>query len=67
MSNQAANRTDFERLQPGIQIGILAVLETCMDNRLSVRCEVLGRDINLIIGKGYSSPNYWREMFLDAP
>jgi hypothetical protein len=62
--NAAALRSDFEQLPKSMQHGILAVLRTCEEHKLACRCEVVGRDIQVIIGRGYSSGKYWLDQYL---
>lgn len=62
--NPAATETDFSKLPESLRRSILAVLQTCANERLSVRCEVIGnRDITVVIGRGYSSPKFWIDEF----
>lgn len=61
--HQTAQASDFQRLSGGLQQAHLEVLEACDRLRLSCRCEMIGRDFTIIIGRGMSSPKYWLDLF----
>lgn len=59
--NPAATGFDFRRQPKELQDRVLAVLETCRINSLSVRCEMHGNDFALIVAPGYGAASYWIE------
>lgn len=59
--NPAATAFDFRRQPKELQDRVLAVLETCRVNSLSVRCEMVGNDFALIVAPGYGAASYWLE------
>jgi hypothetical protein len=59
----AATARDFRNLPPDKQQGVLAVLRTCEEHRMSVRCQKASRDFVVIIGKGYPSAAHWLGVF----
>ena len=61
--NPAARRDDFKRLPPPQQRKIAALLATCAEQSLSVRCEAVGQDLYVLVGRGLSAPSHWQEMF----
>lgn len=63
MLNPAARREDFKRMPSHMQEKIAAVLEVCAQKRLSIRCDSVGGDVYVIIGRGLGSPKHWQEMF----
>jgi hypothetical protein len=61
--NPAARREDFKRMPNHMQQKIAALLETCAEQSLSVRCDNVGGDVYVIVGRGLSAPRHWQEMF----
>lgn len=59
MLNPAARRDDFLRMPEAKQSAIVEVLRTCEKRHLSVRCESVGDDVYVIIGRGFSSARHW--------
>lgn len=60
--NPSATRFDFARLQKEMQDRILDVLDACEENSMSCRCEMVGSDFTIIVGRGYSAPGHWIKM-----
>lgn len=63
MLNPAARREDFLRMPEAKQSAIAEVLRICEKRHLSVRCEAVGDDVYVIIGRGFSSARHWLMVF----
>jgi hypothetical protein len=55
----AATSRDFERQPQELQERLLAVLEVCREERLSMRCEMVGNDFTIVIAPGFGAASYW--------
>lgn len=66
--NPVARRDDFDRLPKPVQASIIELLRTCERERLSVRCEAIGRnDVYVVVGRGLSSARHWLMVFGAIP
>jgi hypothetical protein len=63
MLHPAARREDFQRMPGHLQASVVKVLHLCHQERLSCRCDLVGSDIYVVIGRGLSSAKHWLMMF----
>lgn len=63
MMNPVALASDFARLPADIQQAHIEVLRLCERERLSCRCEQVGRDFTITISRGLSSAKYWLDQY----
>jgi hypothetical protein len=61
--NTTASAADFQRLNPQLQGSIIELLQVCQRNCMTCRCELVGRDFIIVVGRGFSSPKYWLDMY----
>lgn len=61
--NPAATRHDFARQKPAVQQNLLTVLEQLRELGMACRCEMVGSDFTLIVGRGYSAAKFWIDQF----
>lgn len=65
--NPTALATDFHRLPLEVQRAHQELLEFLEERHMSCRCEIVGRDFIVIVGRGLSSAKYWLDMYSKKP
>ena len=61
--NPVAQRSDWQRLSTELIEAHRDVLHACERNNLTCRCEMIGRDFTIVVGRGLSSAKYWLDMY----
>ena len=61
--HQSASRHDFYQLSDEQQDKHEAVLRTLEAQRLPCRCEMVGKDFQIVIAPGLSAAKFWLDKF----
>ena len=57
--NQTANRYDFAQLSLDQQARYGRIIRECEKNSVALRCEMVGKDFQIVIGVGLPPAKYW--------
>ena len=61
--HQIASRPDFHQMPEEQQERYEAVLRVLDAQRLPCRCEIVGRDFNIVVAPGLSAAKFWLDRF----
>jgi hypothetical protein len=61
--HQMARKEDFDNLHPEQRDRFIALLGTLVDQRLSCRFEMVGKDMQVVVAQGLASPKLWADKF----